>query len=126
MSRNIAEKFIENSEGFCQKYKWLIVIFAISLSCDCLSTVYFMYETGPETELHPAVRYSSIIFGTVTGPLIGATMKAITGIAVAVYLRRFAFYILFTGSVVSFWAAWYNIWGYTIYTPYLFKVFRLV
>lgn len=121
MANKVAEKFKNNSKGFFEKYKWLLVIFLISLCCDGISTVYFMYETGPEAELHPAVKYSSRIFGTVAGPMIAVVMKAVSGIAVAIYLRRYAVYILVAAAVISFWAAWYNVWGCQIYQPYFFR-----
>ena len=61
--------------------------------------------------------------GPVAGPLAAAAGKAIVGIALAVYLRKFAAYLFATASIISFWAAWYNIWGYKLYTPMILEWF---
>jgi hypothetical protein len=84
--------------------------------CDAASTIHFMLETGPESELHPAISFISQILGPVAGPLFGATLKVIVGVFIAIYWRRFAVHIFLIASLVSFWAAWYNVWGSEIYT----------
>jgi len=72
-------------------------------------------------EIHLAIRWVSMLFGNILGPLIGALGKTIAGLLVAIYLRRFAIYILLAASIISFWAAWYNVWGYKIYEPNIFN-----
>jgi ABC-type phosphate transport system permease subunit len=117
-------KFRVNSIGFWKKFRWMIIVFFIALLCDALSTVHFMRHTGPEAELHPGVQFMSELCGPVAGPLIGMILKATAGIAVAIYLRKYAGVIFFTGSVLSFWAAWYNLWGCDIYVPYILTLFN--
>jgi len=117
MTPDIALRFRSNSKGFWKQYKWLIIIFVTALICDCASTVYFMLHTGPESELHPGVQYASELLGPVAGPIIIMILKCIAGIAVSIYLRKYALYIFVAGSGIFFWAAWYNIWGSYMYQP---------
>ena len=117
MANRIIERLRDNSRGFWGKYYWLTLIFVVSVLCDALSTIHFMRKWGPEAEIHLAIRWTSMLFGNIIGPLIGAFGKAVAGLLVAIYLRRFAVYILITVSIISFWAAWYNVWGYKVYEP---------
>ncbi len=88
---------------------------------DAASTTHFMLKYGPQVEIHVVIRFMSVVFGSVVGPLLGAIAKAAAGIMVAIYLRRFAAYIFVAASIISFWAAWYNIWGMHLYVPGLLK-----
>jgi hypothetical protein len=113
----VEARFRNNASGFWVAYKWMLIVFFVALLCDAASTVYFMLDTGPESEIHPMVRVAARIAGPVAGPLLGALVKACSGILVVIYCRRFAAYILVSVSVISLWAAWYNIWGIKIYSP---------
>ena len=95
----------------------MVIVFIVSLLCDAASTIHFMVKTGPELEIHPMVRIAARIAGPVAGPLLGALVKAMAGIVVAIYCRRFAAHILILTSLISLWAAWYNIWGVEMYIP---------
>jgi len=119
----LINRFRKNWCGFWKTYSWLIAVFIVALFCDAASTIHFMLRAGPEVEMHPIIRCISRIMGPVVGPLAAATGKAITGIALAVYLRRFAAYLFVTASIISFWAAWYNIWGHKLYTPMILEWF---
>ena len=79
--------------------------------------MHFMLIEGPDAEMHLAIRFVSEIFGPIAGLLIGAIGKAVAGLFVGIFCRRFAGYIFVTASIISFWAAWYNIWGFRLYTP---------
>jgi hypothetical protein len=118
----VVARFRINCIGFWKKFRWPAIIFVLALLCDALSTVYFMRKTGPESELHPGVQFISELLGPVAGPLAAMTLKAIAGIAVAIYLKKYAAYIFITGSVISFWAAWYNMWGHEYYVPNLLRL----
>ena len=120
---HIAERFKNNSAGFWRAYRWLIVVFVFALFCDALSTVIFMREFGPEIELHPVIYCISVMCGSIIGPLLSAAAKAFFGVVVAIYCRRYAAYIFVTASIISFWAAWYNLWGMHLYVPGIFKWF---
>jgi hypothetical protein len=80
-----------------------------------------MLIEGPEVEIHPIIRFISKALGPVVGPVIAAIGKALAGIIVCVFCKRFAAYIFTAASIISFWAAWYNIWGYKVYTPLILK-----
>ncbi len=97
-------------------YKWLIIVFVIAAMCDAASTVHFMlYDTFFE-ESHPVIRAFANFFGPVAGPILGVGVKAICGILVAAfiwpYMQNLPAFIFITGSILSFFAAWYNVWGY--------------
>ncbi len=109
--------FRENYRGFWKDYRWYIVVFVVSLLCDAGSTMYFMLREGPDAEMHIVIRFLARAFGPIAGPLTGAVGKAVAGVLVGVYVRRFAGYIFVTASIISFWAAWYNMWGFRLYTP---------
>ena len=112
-----AARFRNNARGFWGAYRWVVIVFLVSLFCDAASTIHFMVKVGPELEIHPMVRIAARIIGPVAGPLFGALVKALGGIVVAIYCRRFAPHILILASLISFWAAWYNIWGINMYNP---------
>lgn len=122
MTHWVATRFRINSIGFWKKFRLLIIIFVLALLCDAMSTVYFMQKTGPESELHLGVQFMSELLGPVAGPLTGMVLKANAGIAVAIYLRKYAVHIFVTGSIISFWAAWYNMWGHEYYVPNLLRL----
>ena len=111
--------------SYCElwkSYKWVICLFFLALLCDAASTIYFMQNKGDSTEeIHLGIRFVSMIFGPIIGPLVGAIAKAIAGILVAIYWRRIGLYILVAASIISFWAAWYNIWGVNIYFPNILR-----
>ncbi|MBN1763961.1 MAG: hypothetical protein JW860_01785 [Sedimentisphaerales bacterium] len=116
------EKFKENQRGFWHENRWYILIFTIALLCDAASTIYFMMQDGnADSELHPGIRIISKITGPFIGPLLGGACKALGGLVVGIYCRRFARYIFIAASLISFWAAWYNIWGVNLYVPMIFR-----
>jgi len=94
---------------------WILVVFITALLADGISTIVFMLHEGTDTELHPVVNFVSRIAGPVLGPLIAVVCKAIAGFIVAIYWRRIAVFILLIVSIISFWAAWYNTWGWQVY-----------
>ena len=121
MASWLVNKFRENFRGFLHHYRWFIAVFILALLCDAASTIHFMLIEGPEVEIHPIIRFISKALGPVVGPVIAAIGKALAGIVVCVFCRRFAAYIFTAASIISFWAAWYNMWGYKVYTPLILK-----
>lgn len=120
----IINRFKENRIGFWVSYRWLIGLFVIAVLCDAASTIYFMLEAGPEyadMEMHPFISFCSRIFGPVGGPLVGAAVKIAAAIPVAIYCRKIAVHIFVGTSFLFFWAGWYNIWGYDLYTPNILR-----
>ena len=119
----LIKKFRDNWPCFWKAYSWLTAVFVIALFCDAASTIHFMLRAGPEIEMHPVIRCLSRALGPVAGPLFAAAGKAVGGIVLAVYLRKFAAYLFVTVSIISFWAAWYNTWGYKVYRPMILDWF---
>ncbi len=115
----LIDRLSENSVGFWTDNQWYIIIFTLAIFCDALSTTLFMVQLGPDIEIHPIIRIASRVMGPYLGPLTGFMIKLLAGFYVTIYLRRWAKYIFTTAAIISFWAAWYNIWGTNIegYTP---------
>jgi len=120
-TNRITERFVQNSKGFWKAYWPIIIIYLLALTADGISTIRFMRVDGVDMEMHPAVNIAARILGPVLGPLIGIIGKAIAGIIVAIYWRRIAGVILLVVSIMSFWAAWYNTWGWQHYMPRIIK-----
>ena len=107
----ISNRLKLNCRGFWHTYRIAISIFTLALIADGLSTVYFMSYLGVSAEIHPVVRFASVVFGPVAGPMVAALWKWAACLYVAIYCRKFAYSIFLTTSVVYIFAAWYNIWG---------------
>ena len=118
----LKRRFRENRVGFFRAHKWLIAVFLMALICDALSTVYFMHTRPADGELHPVVNIASEVLGPFIGPLLGFVGKAIAGLCVGIYCRRWAYHILGAATVIALWAAWYNIWGVDWYYPNLLRL----
>ena len=119
----IIERFRSHAPGFWNTYRWLIILYIIALLCDALSTCHFMYFGNPDSEIHLGIRIAAKIFGRILGPFIGFAAKAVLGILICIYLRRWTVYILTPVIILSLWAAWYNIWGWkTGYVPNIFRI----
>lgn len=108
---------------FWRTYRWLLALFILAQLCDAASTACFMLYDVSAEELHPAMALSARWFGPILGPALGAIGKIVAVLIAGVYLRRFGrvvlFALLLAGTVLGFWAAWYNMWGYAIYVPRL-------
>ncbi len=92
----------------------LAFLFIIAVCCDTLSTIHFMTilgPMGPSFEINPLFRLAAVGYGSVVGPLLCCLFKIIAGFYVAWRLGRWAPYMFITGIIISFWAAWYNMWG---------------
>ena len=119
----IVTKLKHNLPGFLQANRWFIIFFIAALLCDTASTSYFMQRQGPDAELHPVIRLTSQSLGPYLGPLLGFLGKAAAGLTIGLYLRKWTPYIFVTVTIISFWAAWYNIWGHKLdYFPNIFNL----
>lgn len=106
---DVARRFACHREGFFAAHRWLIALFACALVADAASTIRFMSAEAVDHEVHLAVRWVSYAFGPIAGPIVGALAKAAAGLTVAIYLRRWARHILIVASILSLWAAWFNV-----------------
>ena len=117
----LQSRFHNNCPGYIKENRFLISLFLFTLFCDGVSTIYIMREYGPDVEIHPAIQLVSKITGPVIGPLISVLAKGVAGMLVAIYLRRFAAYIFLTATIISLWAAWYNVWEVELHYPNILK-----
>lgn len=107
----VAERFRHNYQGFWYTFRWFIFIFVIAQFCDALSTCYFMGKIGWEYEFHPLIRYASRTWGTFWGPMLSFVFKVISGVAIAIYLRKYARVIFLATASTAAFAAFYNVWS---------------
>lgn len=108
-------------QGFWKSYWLFLILYFIALLADGLSTMHFMLRDGVEgTELHPGVEFVAKLFGPIVGPAISVLGKFLAGIIVAIYWRRIAWVLLLAVTILSTWAAWYNLWGWQHYKPGIF------
>ncbi len=117
----LLEWFKDEAFRFWRTYRWLLALFIVAQLCDAASTACFMLYDASAEELHPVIALSARWFGPILGPLLGAVGKVAAVLIVGVYLQRFGrvvpFGLLLAGTVLGFWATWYNMWGYAIYVP---------
>ncbi|MCH9022016.1 MAG: hypothetical protein IID32_04560 [Planctomycetes bacterium] len=111
------QKIKQDGLDFCRSCRWVVLFFLFALMCDAASTSHFMVRFGTEGEIHPVYRLAGEAFGPHVGPFMGFIGKAMGGMLVASYLRKWAAYILLAAGAISLWAAWYNVWGYQLYMP---------
>ena len=114
-----------NANGFVRRFFWLLLLVAIAGLADMLTTIHVMLRDGARAEAHPAIRFVATLFGPVAGPILGKTCQLACVVLVAIYLRPWAVYLLVLVAFLYGWAAWYNLWGYRIYTPALLKYLPL-
>lgn len=120
--RHVSGIWKKNWPGFIRRHRVLLALLSLASLADCASTIHFMvHDTGLE-ETHPIVREICRWLGPVLGPIVGKLAQLISVIAVAAFLRPWAAYILGTVTALYFYAAWYNIWGYKLYTPLFLRV----
>jgi hypothetical protein len=117
----ITRRFKENAQGFGRHWWPVLLLYFAALTADGASTIHFMLHEGTcDTELHPAVSAAAGVLGPVWGPIVGIVGKAVAGLIVAVYWRRIALVILLIATILSLWAAWYNVWGWQYYEPSIY------
>ncbi len=114
----VINRFTQNHKGFYKVFWPMVLLFSLGMMADAASTIYFILKDGSvDREVNVSIRIACDILGPVGGPIFGAICKIVAGLLVAIYLRRIAFYLFLIGIIISFWAAWYNIWGADIYIP---------
>ncbi len=106
------------------EYRLLLVLALAASLADMASTIYFMRHTGPHAELHPTVRFVSLLFGPILGPVLGKAVQFLVLVAITVFLRRWALFIFLPVIILYGWAAWYNVWGHELYYPRILDLLR--
>ena len=105
----------KNGLSLWKSNQFLICLFLVTLSLDMLSTIRFMRNTGPQDELHPAVRFVSVVFGPVAGPVLSALCKAAATAIVLLALKKHARKILLVATVCYLFAFFYNTFAVDLY-----------
>ena len=105
----VKARFVKNSKGFFDKYRFLIMLLVITALLDAFSTFCFMYVLGPEYEIHPLVRGLSYLLGPLVGPFFGGFLKISLGICAIIYLRKFERRLLVTTCVLFSYAFMHNL-----------------
>ena len=96
------------------KYKIWIIFLMMAYLFDTLTTIHFMTKSSINLEFHPLVRYSALLIGPVTGTILSAfCYKAVVSIFLALYLKRFRFWILLVPTISSTLAGIYNLHPYS-------------
>lgn len=94
------------------RHRSLLLLYGLAIFFDTVSTIHFMHRGGVELELHPLVRWGSIIYGPVAGPLLFAFLfKFLAGLIILFYIRRLAPSILRLAAFISVLAGILNLWG---------------
>ena len=106
---HIRSRFEIHLAGFFREYRWVVAAFLAALAAATTNTSYFLIARPGEEELHPAVNVAICLAGPIGGPVIGFFGKAIPGLVIAIYLRRWAKVILLAASAIALTAAWYKI-----------------
>ena len=105
----VKERFIKNSQGFYEKYRFWILMLMITALLDAFSTFCFMYVIGPKYELHPIVRELSYMMGPLVGPFVGGFLKISLGICAIIYLRKFEKQLLVLACILYSYAFMHNL-----------------
>lgn len=92
------------------KNHWFLIVLLIgAFALDTISTIHFMTHLGVQSEIHPLVRHSAIIFGTVPGVVLSCFIyKSIATVLLALYLKKIRFWILFAPIVPAVLAGYIN------------------
>lgn len=116
ISRNIEQAFQE----FWKKHRVLSILLLAALIFDTVSTIHFMQTDGIEYEIHPLVRASAMLLGPVQGTILSAFFfRAVAGLMLAIYLRRFSAWVLVIPIITSTLAGLINFFGYGIFQNYI-------
>lgn len=87
----------------------LLVVFAVAVVADLLTTISFFHTQGIEHELHPAIRLFGYAYGRTIGPILGKTIQALGVVGVATLLGRRGSWLIGVVTVVYSVAAIYNL-----------------
>ena len=93
---------------FVRKYWPVLTAVVVAAVLDMLTTMEFMLETGPKSELHPGVRSMAEMFGVVLGLILGTLGRLVFVVVVAAIWRRACTVIMLVCAVLYVLAAMSN------------------
>ena len=103
-------------QEFWKKHCFLSILLLAAFIFDTLSTIYFMENYGIELEIHPLVRTSAMLLGPVSGTILSSFLfRAVAGVMLAMYLKRFSAWVLTLPIITSTIAGFINFFGYGIF-----------
>ena len=112
----IHKNFEQAFQDFWKKNHLLFILLLAALLFDTVSTIYFMKTEGVCLEIHPLVRASATVLGPVSGTILSSFLfRAVTGLLLAVFLRRYSTWVLIMPMVTSTIAGFINFFGYGIF-----------
>lgn len=115
----IPKEFDEAFQDFWKRHWLLAILLLAALTFDTVSTIHFMQHDGIELEIHPLVRASATLLGPVSGTILSSFLfRAVAGVMLAVYLRRFSAWVLTVPIITSTVAGFINFFGYEIFGYY--------
>ncbi|MDD5350783.1 MAG: hypothetical protein PHQ12_11285 [Chthoniobacteraceae bacterium] len=111
-----------NTPGYFRAFAPYLAVAFFAAAADFWSTYATMLSLGVESELHPAIRLVSHVFGAFLGPLLGKVVQYAALVAVTILWRPYARIIFLPVIVLYLYAAWFNLWGNELYTPLFAKL----
>ena len=93
---------------FARKYWPAITAVVVAAALDMLSTINFMSESGPQSELHLAMRSMAEMFGVVRGVVLGTLGRLVFVFVVAAIWRKACTAVMLVCAVIYFAAALCN------------------
>lgn len=102
-------KSISNLSKLRTTTRTLLLLFAVAVVADLLSTILFFHQTGIDNELHPAIRLMGYRYGRTMGPIFGKVIQATGVLFVAAQLDTRGRWLIILVTVVYFAAAVYNL-----------------
>src|SRR6266851_5705028 len=95
-----------NYRGYFQKFYLYILLAAAAAFVDSLSTWNFMVNGSVYDELHPVIRFVSIMVGPVLGPLIGKICQLLALVFLTIVFRPAARIIFIPVILIYLYGAW--------------------
>lgn len=106
-------RILSRRPGVLARKYWLaITAVVVAAVLDMLSTINFMSETGPESEVHPGMRAMAEMFGIVLGVVLGTLGRLVFVFVVAAIWRKVCAAIMLVCAVIYFLAALSNHFGW--------------
>ncbi len=112
-----ASRLRRNWPGYVREFWPYIGLAVLAAFLDLLTTWRFMHAGSVYDEFHPVIRHVSILTGPWFGPVIGKLGQLAALFLVTIVFRPAARVIFIPVILIYLYAAWYNTWGFQLYTP---------
>jgi hypothetical protein len=112
-----------NFPGFIREFYPYLILSIVAAALDLITTCQFMLADGVEDEVHPVIRFVSVLTGPIAGPVIGKVCQLSALVFLTIIFRPWARIIFIPVIVIYLYAAWYNAWGVRMYAPLFLRFF---